>query len=438
MYGMPALRFRLGRVPIEIELFHFIAVAILGIGIEPPTSFLWDQFDQVSWMLLWTLVAVASIVAHELCKGLVMARFGRQVSVTLHQTGAVTAPLGPLTPRQRIVAHLSGPLLMLLLVGLPTRWWFWNGDFSSRLLLELAFALYMVNFWWSIITLLPIWPLDGGRILGAITELRRPHGNWRLVHWVSIPTALVGGAWALSQSRSYGYVLLLGMILAVQNFMVLQGSPRPFLLHPSEEGSLAVGGAVPRPERDRRPLPGGRRDHPAREPKPPKAPKAKPAERLAKGFALLARGDTDGARAEAEAVRSGKSGADLQALAGEILAWSYLQERNVPKARAALADIADRSRVSRCLLAALEITGADEARGIDAVAVALIDEPEGPAKRQVIDYVGRRELGVPLARHLLAMPDGRGFEASVRLAAVLAECGRREQATKVQDLLLGG
>lgn len=434
MYGMPALRFRLGRVPIEIELFHFIAVAIIGIGIDPPTAFLWDQLDQISWMLLWTLVAVVSIVAHELCKGLVMARFGRPAAVTLHQTGAVTTPLAPLTARQQIVAHLSGPVLMLLLVGLPTRWWFWNGSFTSRILLELAFALYMVNFWWSIITLLPIWPLDGGRIFGAITELRRPQGNWRLVHWVSIPTALVGGAWALAQSRSYGYILLLGMLLAVQNFMVLQGSPRPFLLHPNEQGSLAGGGVVPRPDRG----PRGGREHPAREPKPPKPVKAKPTERLAKGFALLARGDTDGARIEAEAVRATKSGAEHHAIAGEILAWSYLQERNVPKARAALADIADRSKVSRCLIAALEITGADESRGVRAVAVALIDEPEGPAKRQVIDYVGRRELGVALAEHLLALPDGRGFEASVRLAAVLAECGRRDQATKVQDLLLGG
>ncbi len=435
MYGMPALRFRVGRVPIEIELVHFIVVAIIGIGIDPPTAFLWDQLDQISWMLLWTLVAVVSIVAHELCKALVMARFGRAAAITLHQLGAVTTPLAPLTARQRVVVHLSGPLLMLLLVGLPARWWFWNGGFTSRLLLELAFALYMVNFWWSIVTLLPIWPLDGGRLLGAVTELRQPQGNWRLVHWVSIPTALIGGAWALSQSRSYGYILLLGMLLAVQNFMVLQGSPRPFLLHPNEEGSLVVGGSVPRPDRS---AGGGRREHPAREPKAPKPVKAKPSERLAKGYALLARGDTDGARTEAEAVRSAKTGADLQAMAGEILAWSYLQERNVPKARAVLGEVPDRSRVSRCLLAALEITGADEARGVHAVALALVDEPEGPAKRQVIDYVGRRELGVPLAQHLLSLPDGRGFEASVRLAAVLADCGRRDQANKVQDLLLGG
>ena len=75
---------------------------------------------------------------------------------------------------------------------------------------------------------------------------------------------------------------------------------------------------------------------------------------------------------------------------------------------------------------------------IKAVALALVDEPEGPAKRQVIDYVGRRDLGVQLAQRLLSLPNGQGFEAAVRLAAVLAECGRREQAAKVQELVFGG
>jgi stage IV sporulation protein FB len=434
MYGMPALRFRVGRIPVEIELFHFIAVAIIGIGVQPAWA------DSLRWTLMFTVVGIVSLLAHHLCTALVIARFGRPSGITLHQLGGVTTYAGSLTARQRIVAHLAGPVLLLVLVGLPARWWFWNGSFTSRALFELAFALYTVNFWWSIITLLPIWPLDGGHVLGALTELRNPRGNWRLVHWVSIPTALIGGAVALSQSRNYGYILLLGMLLAVQNFMVLQGSMRPFLLHPHHQDTLAgAGGGASFDARGRgRGGRDGGRPHPAREPRAPKPVKAKPPERIAKGFALLARGDTDAARVEAEAVRAGKAPAELQAIAGEIIAWSYLQERNVPKARAALADIADRSKVSRCLVAALEITGADEDRGIQAVALALVDEPEGPAKRQVIDYVGRRELGVPLARHLLALPNGQGFEASVRLAAVLAECGRREQATKVQDLLLGG
>jgi hypothetical protein len=125
------------------------------------------------------------------------------------------------------------------------------------------------------------------------------------------------------------------------------------------------------------------------------------------------------------------------AMAAEIIAWSYLQERNVPRARSALSEVAERSTLSRCLLAALELTGGDEQRALRNIADALVHEPDGPAKRQVVDYVGRRGLGIDLARQLLDLPNGQGFEAAVRLVAVLADCGRRDQADAVSELLFG-
>lgn len=429
MYGMPALRFRIGHVPVHIELFAFITAAVLGIDQSRGSKGL-------LWLLLWMVVLLASVLAHELVHAVMLARLRRPAEITLHGLGGVTTHPGPLSPRQNIALHLVPPLLMLVVVGLPARWWFWNGSFSSEFVLRLAFDLYQVNFWWSIFNLVPLWPLDGGQVLASVTELRRGRPDWRLVHWVSIVVGVAGGAWCVSQSRDNAYLLLFGMLLAVQNFMRLQGG-RPIMLHPAYEGSLvdAPGRTARRPRGEAM---GAREPRAPREPKPPKAPKAKPAERLARGFALLAKGDTDGARAEAEEVRNGRPSPEHRTLAGELIAWAYLQERNVPKARAAIAEVPDRGGLSRCLVAALEITGADEARGVQAVALALVDEPEGPAKRQVIDYIGRRELGVPLAERLLALPGGQGFESAVRLAAVLAECGRRDQATRVQELLFGG
>lgn len=430
MYGMPSLRFRLGPFPVQIELFHFIGAAVLGMNQARGSQGL-------LWLLLWLAVLIVSVLAHELVHAVALARLRRPATITLHGMGAVTTHPGSITPRQNLAVHLAAPLLLLVVVGLPARWWFWHGSFSSELLLRLAFDLYQVNFWWSIFNLLPLWPLDGGQALAAFTELRRGRPDWRLVHWVSIATAVVGGVWSLSENRDNAYILLFGLILAVQNFMRLQGG-RPIMLHPGYDGALVDGPTA----RDRRPgrMGEGRMPREDREPrpKPVKQPKAKPAERLARGFVLLAKGDTDAARAEAEAVRDAKPTPEHRALAGELIAWSFLQERNVPKARAAIAEVPDRSVLSRCLVAALEITGADETRGVRSVALALIAEPDGPAKRQVIDYVGRRDLGVPLAQELLAVPNGQGFEAAVQLAGVLAECGRRDQANRVQELLFGG
>ena len=59
MYGMPTLRFRLGRIPVEIELFHFIGAAMLGIN--------QSRGDKgLLWVLLWILVVVVSVLAHEI------------------------------------------------------------------------------------------------------------------------------------------------------------------------------------------------------------------------------------------------------------------------------------------------------------------------------------------------------------------------------------
>lgn len=439
MYGMPTLRFKLGRWPVEIELFHFLGAAILGISQTRGSNGL-------LWLLLWIVVVVVSVVLHELGHAFALSRMGRSAAITLHGMGGVTTHDAALTPRQNIAVHLAGPLPMLLLIGIPARWWFWNGSFSSDLLLRLAYDLYMVNFWWSIINLLPLWPLDGGQILGSITEIRQRNGNWRLVHWVSVSVALVGGVWSYSENRDNAYILLFGLLLAVQNFMMVQNGRAP-MLHPGYQGSLATGGYTPPPQRSRGGGMGGRfggsfgggREH--REPRAPKAPKpskAKAPERLARGYALLAQGNSDGARREAELVLETKTSPDIANVAGEIVAWSYLQERNVPKARAAIAVVPDRSKVSKCLLASFEITGTSETNGLKAVAEALVDEPEGPSNRQVIDYVGRRGLGVGLAEQLLALPNGRGFEAAVRSAAVLADCGRREQAARVQEMVFGG
>ena len=417
MSGLPSLRFRIGPIPVQIELFHFLSVLLLGI---PESDF------GSRYLLLWGAIALVSVLAQELVHAVALVRMRRNPEVVLHSLGTLTVHTGTLTARQRILVHLLGPVVMLALVGIPARIWYEGFSGHSIFVWRVAYDLYWVNFWWSIINLVPVWPFHGGQAFVGVTQLRSGRTNWPVVHWVSIVVASGLGIYALVQKEDNLYVFLLAAIIAIQNFLRLRGS-RAFL-HPGyEEGdsSLAFGASVPRPSR--------RDDAP---PKPPRS-KGKPTERLARGFAALQRGESALARTEADAVRSGRATPVQSAMAAEIIAWSWLQERNVPRARSVLSDVADRSQLSRCLLAALEITGGDQQRGLRQVADALVHEPDGPAKRQVVDYVGRRGLGVDLARHLLDLPNGQGFEAAVRLVAVLADCGRREQADQVSELLFG-
>jgi stage IV sporulation protein FB len=424
MSGLPTLRFRIGPIPVQVELFFFLTVLLLGVP---------EQDYGAKYLLLWGLVACISVLLQEILHAFLLRwRLHREPEVVLHALGGATYAPGGLTPRQKIWFHLLPALLILAFVGIPARIWYESFDLrtlTSVFTWRLAYDIYFVNFWWSVLNLIPIWPLDGGQAFAGVTEWRSGRTNWPVVHWVSIVIALGGGIYALTQSRGneYLYVFVFGAVLAVQNFLRLRGS-RGFL-HPvyeADAGSLAMGAAVPRPRRERD-------DLPAR----PSKPRGKPTERLARGYAALQRGELSLARTEAESVRSGKASALQSAMAAEIIAWSWLQERNVPRARSALSDVAERSSLSRSLLAALELTGGDEQRALRNVADALVHEPDGPPKRQVVDYVGRRGLGVDLARQLLDLPNGQGFEAAVRLVAVLADCGRRDQADQVSELLFG-
>jgi Zn-dependent protease len=423
--GLPTLRFRIGRIPVQIELFFFVAVLILGVP---------EQDFGARYLLLWGAVAIVSVLLQELVHAALLRwRMRAEPEVVLHYLGAATYNPSGYTARQRVAFHLAPALLLLVAIGIPARVWLESIESGGVtrddiFMWRLAYDIYFVNFWWSIANIVPVWPLDGGQAFAGLTEWRGGRINWPIVHWVSIVVAAGGGLYALVQTEDNLYVFILGAVLAVQNFLRLRGS-RGFL-HPVYEpdaGSLAFGAAVPSP---------GRRVRDDPPPRPAK-PKGKPTERLARGYAALQRGESALARTEAESVRAGKASPLQSAMAAEIIAWSWLQERNVPRARSALAEVAERSSLSRSLLAALELTGGDEQRALRNVADALVHEPDGPPKRQVVDYVGRRGLGVDLARQLLDLPNGQGFEAAVRLVAVLADCGRRDQADQVSELLFG-
>jgi Zn-dependent protease len=422
--GLPTLRFRIGSIPVQVELFFFLTVLILGVP---------EQRWGARYLLLFGAVAIVSVLLQELVHAVLLKwRLRAEPEIVLHSLGAATYNPSGYTPRQKVVFHLLPALLMLALVGVPARIWFEGITVDSSddiFLYRLAYDIYFVNFWWSIANIVPVWPYDGGQAFAGITEMRGGRTNWPVVHWVSIVIAVGGGIYALIEGGDDNlYVFVLAAILAVQNFLRLRGS-RGFL-HPvyeSDAGSLAYGASVPRP---------GRRERDEPPPRPAK-PKGKPTERLARGYAALQRGELSLARTEAESVRAGKASPLQNAMAAEIIAWSWLQERNVPRARSALSDVAERTSLSRSLLAALELTGGDEQRALRSIADALVHEPDGPPKRQVVDYVGRRGLGVDLARQLLDLPNGQGFEAAVRLVAVLADCGRRDQADQVSELLFG-
>ncbi len=154
------LRFRLGRIPVEVHYGHFLVSAMLGLPSRggAPTS------EILSTLTIWIAVVFCSVLTHELGHALVSLAYGYRPQIQLVWSGGLTQPNAPAPiPWHRdILLTLAGPLLGLVLFGLAS--------LGSALLrpvgyAELTFALLIwVNKNWSLLNLLPVIPLDGGRV----------------------------------------------------------------------------------------------------------------------------------------------------------------------------------------------------------------------------------------------------------------------------------
>jgi stage IV sporulation protein FB len=172
--GAPTLRsvarahFRIFGIPIRVEPFFFIVVALFGIRLEP----LWLVFAFV-------VVAFVSVLVHELGHAVTYRLLGQRSAIVLHGFGGFTVPAGGgrqvLSKPKSVAVSLSGAFTQLLLLGLPAYlavnsewgrreailWFFGDGGFSWYPVLDL---LRFVSIWWAVFNLLPIRPLDGGRV----------------------------------------------------------------------------------------------------------------------------------------------------------------------------------------------------------------------------------------------------------------------------------
>jgi Zn-dependent protease len=93
--------------------------------------------------------------------------------------------------------------------------------FENRAVGRAIFDLIEINFWWGVLNLMPIWPLDGGRIAEVGLGRVNPREGTRWAHTLSLVAAGAIALWFASESRwwmavwfgYFGYV----------NYEILQG-----------------------------------------------------------------------------------------------------------------------------------------------------------------------------------------------------------------------
>jgi Zn-dependent protease len=172
-------RFRLGSIPVEVQASHLLTSAVLAMSALPsnrPGLTGTAGFVVVSWMF----IVFVSVLVHEMGHAVVSRAFGYQPTVTLAWMGGHTHPNapGPIPWHRDVLLTLAGPLFGLALGILC---WVLRASLEdqSEVLDYLLGVGAIANFFWAGLNLLPVMPLDGGRIVSVVAM--RLFGRWGLV-----------------------------------------------------------------------------------------------------------------------------------------------------------------------------------------------------------------------------------------------------------------
>jgi Zn-dependent protease len=176
------LRFRLGPIPVEVHPSHILFAAFLGLnGLNAGDTATWPGrglaspdtathlLTDVAVVTIWVAIVFISVLVHELGHALVALAFRYRPSIQLVMLGGFTSPNapGPLPWRRDVLVTLAGPAMGAAFAALCY--------FGLRLVSPDAEVArygirwaYEANRWWAVLNLLPVLPLDGGRIAAAV------------------------------------------------------------------------------------------------------------------------------------------------------------------------------------------------------------------------------------------------------------------------------
>ena len=239
MLGMPEstsydLRFRLLDIPVRVHPFFWVAAAFIGFA---------DR--NIPLTLMRGGCVFLSILVHEYGHGLMAKAFRFSPTIVLHGLGGLCASESERQSlRQRLAVLVCGPGAGFALFGLVilAGWIFrgipprdslaligiGSGSFEtvsvglgkSENLLEAYGFLLLINLWWGIFNMAPVWPLDGGQITGVLLSMWNRREGMRWTHIISLVTA--GVLAVVMYQWGERFMPIFFALLAVTNFQILQ------------------------------------------------------------------------------------------------------------------------------------------------------------------------------------------------------------------------
>ena len=165
------------RLAVHFTFLLLVAYAAWAGWTENPTG----RWQGLTLDLLLIVLLFTCIVLHELGHSLTARRYGIGVSriLLLPIGGMAEFDSIPREPKRELLISLAGPAvnftivaLLLLILPWPNDWHSESVEFSVR---GLADLLLRINLIMGSFNLLPVFPMDGGRVFRALLATRWPY-----------------------------------------------------------------------------------------------------------------------------------------------------------------------------------------------------------------------------------------------------------------------
>lgn len=217
------LRFRCLGFPVRVSPWFWLTSAIV----------IWNISDRLDQKLVGVLAVFISILIHELGHAIAIRHYGGRSEVVLAMFGGyATCNVNP-SRLGNIIIAAAGPAAGFLLWGgleLLVRLFPLQIATANEYVLTLLGVLLWANWAWSLLNLIPVWPLDGGRIAHQVIGRFREFDAWELMLKLSILVCAGMVSWCAFEFAQRGdgdrFLMIMFALLGFQNFQTLQASTR--------------------------------------------------------------------------------------------------------------------------------------------------------------------------------------------------------------------
>jgi len=246
------LRFRFFSFFTRISWTFWIAAVVLGYDFAQFADFKFFQSSpgRFPLLLVWVGAMALSILIHELGHAVAFRRYGMESSIVLYYLGGLAIPTASfrgarssrsIGSREDLIIAAAGPAFQIgsaLIVVLVA--WIMGYRVTSLSMMpgplaelgsvikgrefESAISFSLVNFYvwpsvaWGILNLLPVLPLDGGRIAKSIIEMQGGHSVTAV--WLSVIAAALIALYGFNTGQSFLGILFAS--LAINNYQSIQ------------------------------------------------------------------------------------------------------------------------------------------------------------------------------------------------------------------------